>query len=74
MPINDYRCRCAVTKLTEGKKSSLKGVPKNSSDMFNVNPGKVNYIFDENVHPYYKVEKRFKPDMDRNFGFKMPEK
>jgi hypothetical protein len=74
MPINDWGCRCSVTQLDEGKASSLKGVPKNESKMFSNNPGKVSFIFDEKVHPYYKVEKRFKPMMDDNFGFKMPEK
>lgn len=72
-PPNGYNCRCTVTQHTEGNISNLKGVPKNSDEMFAVNPGKVNYIFDEKVHPYYKVEKRFKPIKDDNFGFKMPE-
>lgn len=72
MPVNGYNCRCTVTKLTEGKTSSKKGVPKNSSTMFDVNPGKVNYIFNEDVHPYYKVEKRFSKELKRNFGFEMP--
>jgi len=58
------------------KKRGLPLIPnlKNKDKMFDMNPGKVNYIFDEKVHPYYKVEKRFKPMMDDNFGFKMPEK
>jgi SPP1 gp7 family putative phage head morphogenesis protein len=72
MPSNGYNCRCTVTKLTEGKISNKKGVPKNTSEMFNVNPGKVNYIFNKDEHPYFKVEKRFKKDLDNNFGFKMP--
>jgi SPP1 gp7 family putative phage head morphogenesis protein len=54
MPINDFNCRCTVTRHTEGKKSSLKGVPQNSSELFNVNPGKVDYIFNEKKHPYFK--------------------
>ncbi|MDH4127162.1 MAG: phage head morphogenesis protein [Spirochaetota bacterium] len=45
----------------------------NSDKMFSVNPGEVNYIFNKDAHPYFKVEKRFKPMMDDNFGFKMPE-
>ena len=57
MPSNGWNCRCRVIKLTEGTKSSLKGVPKNSSDQFNVNPGKVDYIFDEKKHPYFKHTK-----------------
>ena len=74
MPPNDWNCRCSVSKHTEGEMSGLKGVPKNDSKMFNVNPGKVDYIFNPKVHPYYKVEKRFKPMLKDNFGFKMPEK
>lgn len=67
-------CRCTVSKHEDGKTSSLKGVPKNESKMFSNNPGKVDYIFNPKVHPYYKVEKRFKPMLKDNFGFKMPEK
>lgn len=46
---------------------------KNTNKMFSVNPGKVNYIFDPKTHPYFKVENRFKPMLDNNFGFKTPE-
>jgi hypothetical protein len=54
MPINGFNCRCQVIKLSEGKKSSLRGIPKNNDPMFNVNPGKVDYIFNEKKHPYFK--------------------
>jgi len=47
---------------------------KNPSKTFSVNPGKVNYVFDEKTHPYFKVEKRFKPMLKDNFGFKIHEK
>jgi SPP1 gp7 family putative phage head morphogenesis protein len=57
MPPNAYRCRCTVEKVADGKKTSLKGVPKNSSEMFNVNPGKVDYIFNEKKHPYFQHTK-----------------
>lgn len=57
MPSNGWNCRCQVIKLTEGKKSSLKGVSKNSSEQFNVNPGKVDYIYDPKKHPYFKHTK-----------------
>lgn len=57
MPSNGFNCRCTVIKLVEGNKSSLKGVPQNSDKMFNVNPGKVDYIFNEKKHPYFKHTK-----------------
>lgn len=57
MPVNSFNCRCTVTKHTDGKKSSLKGIPQNSDKLFNVNPGKVNYIYDEKKHPYFQHTK-----------------
>ena len=54
MPPNGFNDRCTVIQLAEGKKTSLRGVPKNDDPMFNVNPGKVNYIFNEKKHPYFK--------------------
>ena len=72
MPLNGWGCRCRVIKLREGKTTNLnthlkdynKNNPdakvkslKNSSDQFNVNPGKVDYIFDEKKHPYFKHTK-----------------
>ena len=50
-------CRCTVTRLTEGVATSLRGVQKNDDKMFAVNPGKVDYIFDEKKHPYFKHTK-----------------
>jgi len=58
MPLNGYRCRCRVKKLTEGKASSLRGIKKNDDPMFNINPGKVDYIFNEKKHPYFKHTKK----------------
>lgn len=57
MPVNGFNCRCTVIKLTEGAKSSKKGVPQNSSEQFSNNPGKVDYIFDPKKHPYFKHTK-----------------
>lgn len=54
MPSNGWNCRCTVIRLAEGKKTDLRGVPKNDSDMFSVNPGKVDYVFNEKKHPYFK--------------------
>ena len=72
MPPCEFGCRCRVIQLESGTISSLKKVPQNSSKMFNVNPGKVEYIFNPLVHPYFKVEKRFQPQLKKNFGFKTP--
>lgn len=66
MPVNGYNCRCTVIKLHEGKTSSLAKVPKNSSEMFSVNPGKVDYIFDEKKHPYFKHTRAEGPDFERS--------
>lgn len=57
MPINGFNCRCQVIKLESGKVSSLKGVKNNEDPLFNVNPGKVNYIFNEEKHPYFQHTK-----------------
>ena len=57
MPLNGFNCRCTVTRLTEGVATPLRGVPKNDDKMFAVNPGKVDYIFDEKKHPYFKHTK-----------------
>ena len=53
---------------------TIKGIKNNDDKLFSVNPGKVDYIFNEKKHPYFKVEKRFKPMLKDNFGFKTPEK
>jgi SPP1 gp7 family putative phage head morphogenesis protein len=68
-PPNDFNCRCIVIRKTEGNETNLKThlekynknnpdakVPtlKNTSDLFNVNSGKVNYIFNEKKHPYFQ--------------------
>lgn len=66
MPLNGYNCRCTVVRLTEGNKTSLKGVPKNDDSMFNVNPGKVDYIFNEKKHPYFKHTKAEGPAFERS--------
>lgn len=72
MPPNGYLCRCRAIQLESGKVTNLRGKPQNSNSMFNVNPGKVEYIFNPLVHPYFKVEKRFQPQLKKNFGFKIP--
>jgi len=67
MPVNDFNCRCRVIQLSEGKTSKLKGVPENSSSVFNNNVGKTREIFTES-HPYYKVSAEDQPLTKNNFG------
>ena len=55
-------------KIGEEGLSSL----KNDSKMFNVNPGKVDYIFDPKAHPYFNIEHKFKPVL-KEFKEKMKE-
>jgi SPP1 gp7 family putative phage head morphogenesis protein len=73
MPSNGFNCRCTVINLAGGRKSSLKGVPANSDKMFNVNPGKVDYIFNENKHPYFKHTKAEGPDFERALRWRSKE-
>lgn len=54
MPPNGFNCRCQVIQKSEGKQSDLRDVRKNDDPMFDVNPGKVDYIFDEQKHPYFQ--------------------
>jgi len=65
MPPNDWGCRCDVQQLTEGK-VSRKSTVKNDSKLFANNPGKDDFIFDPNVHPYFKEIPR--EDKSNNFG------
>ena len=76
MPINDWGCRCTTVQLRKGKETNLKEhlkeynvknpdkkvkSLKNESKIFSNNPGKVDYIFDMNKHPYSKHTKAETP-------------
>ena len=68
-PQNGWGCRCRVKQLKKGritKKVKTPKVPK----LFKNNPAKTGYIYDEDSHPYFKVEERYKTVKKDNFGFK----
>lgn len=65
MPINGFNCRCTVIQLESGRITKLRGVPKNDDKLFSVNPGKVDYIFNEKKHPYFKHTKAEGPAFER---------
>lgn len=73
MPLNGFNCRCDVIKLSEGKQTSLRGVKINDDPMFSVNPGKVDYIFDEKKHPYFKHTKSEGPAFERSIKWQSKE-
>lgn len=73
MPINGFNCRCTVTRLTEGKKTDLRGTPKNTDELFNTNPGKVDYVFNEQKHPYFKHTKVEGPAFKRSLSWQSRE-
>lgn len=63
-PPLDWNCRCVTIQLEEDEepetnlddRDPLEDPPK----LFAHNPAKSRYIFDEKVHPYFKVEDRYK--------------
>ena len=66
MPPNGWNCRCSVIQLEEGKVTNLRGVKQNDDPMFSVNPGKVDYIFNEKKHPYFQHTKAEGPAFERS--------
>ena len=66
MPINDWRCRCTVNQIAEGKITPGKWSP-NDNPIFGINPGKTGIVFKE-THPYFDVPKKFKKSQKNNFG------
>ena len=82
MPPNDWNCRCRVVRVKRGKNTDLKQHLKefnnsnetdltslnNDSNIFDVNFGKVNYIFG-NKHPYFKLARKLKINSNRFVRF-----
>lgn len=69
-PPLDWNCRCTSEQLEEGDEpiTDIKGrdlpeVPK----LFQMNAGEDKIIFDESVHPYFKVDQRYKVALKNNF-------
>ena len=84
-PPSDFTCRCVVIQLESGKITNLgdrlekvkresKGEITslaNDSELFSINPGKVNFIFKDkgtSPHPYFKVPRAFEDLKKRNFN------
>lgn len=60
-PPNGWNCRCIVEQIEEGEVTDLrKKTPPKLHPLFATNPAKTGIIFDEKVHPYFNVSKRFK--------------
>lgn len=90
MPPNGFNCRCIVTqhetgsKRTTNLKTHLQKVQKkfpkiktlkNKDNLFEMNAGKDQFIFDETgvgMHPYLKVSDRFKVLKSNNFNLPLP--
>jgi SPP1 gp7 family putative phage head morphogenesis protein len=80
-PPNGFNCRCRLIQLSEFDEYTItddgdvKNLPDPDQKLFEFNPGKDGYIFDESKHPYsVKVGERFKVAQSVNFGFPTPPK
>jgi SPP1 gp7 family putative phage head morphogenesis protein len=70
----DWRCRCDVlqededAEVTPLNQIDIPDVP----DVFKFNPGKDRIVFSP-AHPYFQVEKKYKPLAQQNFNLPLPE-
>lgn len=82
VPPNGFNCRCRLVQLnpeddvfTVTPDDRIKDMPSPDSSLFEFNPGKNAYIFDENIHPYTKnIDERYKVAQSVNFGLPTPPK
>jgi SPP1 gp7 family putative phage head morphogenesis protein len=73
-PPNGWNCRCDVLQHEVGDRNitDTKDLTYKPEKLFNMNPGKSDYIFDPNVHPYFKVEKKYEVLKKNNFNLPIP--
>lgn len=68
-PLN-FNCRCVDEQLEEGEAeitdTSALDLPE-IPPLFQMNAGEDKIIFDESVHPYFKVDQRYKVALKNNF-------
>lgn len=80
-PPNGFNCRCRLIQLSDDDNPVMSdpgvvdGLPRPDQPLFEFNPGKHGYIFDESKHPYtVKIGERFKTSAQNNFGLPTPPK
>lgn len=63
-PPLDWNCRCVTIQLEQDEEPETnldeREPLEDPPELFKHNPAKSRYIFDEKVHPYFKVEDRYK--------------